>query len=193
MVELFAAGPFRPCAGPGHRSGSACRQAGSSPRKPRLHEQGSWRTPQPEPPGRDLHPLCVKTASTPQGRSLSTSPAFKNLKSLSDRTSGLLCGCVWETKPAASSSGLLRRASVELGERLSTQPSSTGQHVAGGKAAPLTWLVARFAGCADRWESAHDKARHDKPPLPWPIKWSIRMTTLWQGHCLAIMITLPYE
>ena len=37
--------------------------------------------------------------------------------------------------------GLLRRASVELGEHLSMQPSSTGQHVMVGKAIPLAWLV----------------------------------------------------
>ena len=49
--------------------------------------------------------------------------------------------CVWETKPAAQETGLLRRASVELGEHLSMQPSSTGQHVMVGKAIPLAWLV----------------------------------------------------
>ena len=44
VVELFAAGPFSPVAGPGPRSDSASHLVGNSPRKPRLNEhRTAWR------------------------------------------------------------------------------------------------------------------------------------------------------
>src|SRR5690606_9779834 len=49
-----------------------------------------------------------------------------------DRTPGLLWRCRVSTyKGSQQLPGLVRRASIELGERLSTQPSSKGQHTEG--------------------------------------------------------------
>ena len=50
----------------------------------------------------------------------------------SDRMLGLLCSGVCETK-AATKSGLLQQASVELDEHLSMHPALRANRVTGGK------------------------------------------------------------
>ena len=64
---------------------------------------------------------------------------------LSDRTLRLV---LWDTKPE----GLLQRASVEHGQARLVHPALPAQRLMVGKAIPLAWLVARFAGCVARSE-----------------------------------------
>jgi hypothetical protein len=149
-------------------------------------------------------PLQLPSTQTPalrqdgldgkQSRYVHVAPIQNLLLTLSDRTPGLLCSCASGLQRQRHDNTITPTSLRRTGRASLDAPSSTGQHIADGETAPLARLVARFAGGADRLEDAH----HSRPnAISHDPKWSIglsdRMTTLWQGDCLAKTNSLPYQ
>ncbi len=161
MVELFTAARFARSPR-SDRSGSPCRHGTGSPRQYRLNGRVS-----PESPVADLQPRVRPRTGFKHdglGRDRSRSPSL----SASPASDGCGPAC-WGTPPSLAkihrieccdclslpyegSETLLQQASVELGERLSTQPISTADGATDGESVPLAgwWPVYRVSSCDRR-------------------------------------------
>ena len=138
--------------------------------------------------------LCQDGLDEKPSRYVHVAPIQNLSHTLSDRTPGLLCSCASDLQRQQHDNTITPTSLRRTGRAPLNAPSSTGQHIADGKTAPLAWLVARFAGRADRLEDAH----HSRPNAinhhrKWSIGLSDHMTTLWQGKCLAKTNSLPYR
>jgi len=151
-IRMFSAWHFRGAActliqrRPRHGR-SACCQVGT-PTQAEVERAGTFSKKAHSPnPWTDFHPFCVETASVIDYQSISTSPAFKerDTNRIERRDTVFLLSLTYNASDTTTRLG--RRASVELGERLSTHPAlrvSTQRMV---NSAPLTWLVARLPAC----------------------------------------------
>jgi hypothetical protein len=120
VVELFAVGSLAP----DRRAVSAARSSlspgTSSPRRHRLNDPDWTSQPGTNPLGGFAPSSRITTRGRHHGRPWACPRRPSSVGSQSDRTPGLV---LEEGTPLQNSKGLLRRASVEPDERLSTHPA----------------------------------------------------------------------